>query len=189
MAQFYLIRHGETDWNRKGLYTGQSDIPLNNNGRMQAQQTATDLQKLQPSIIYSSDLQRAVETAQIISQTLHVPIFLDNRLREIHQGEWEGLHEMEIKTRFEEEFRSRLEDPLSVAPPGGETIGDVLVRVSGAVKDMLKQHPTKKITVVAHGVVLAMMILIAKEIPVSRVFEFVPKNAIITHVDIERIND
>lgn len=186
MTVFFLVRHGETDWNREGKYTGQSDIPLNENGRQQARQAAEQLLDLHPHVIYSSDLSRALETAQIISQVVSLPVMIDSRLREINQGEWEGLHVDEIKNRFNGLFYTREKDPFNVSSPGGETIGDVYQRVSAALKDMLHDYSDEKVVVTAHGVVLAIMRVIAGNEPIQKVFDFIPENAIIHQIEIGR---
>lgn len=93
--KLYLIRHGETDWNRRGLLQGQQDIPLNENGVALAENTAKGMQKKKLCFdkIYSSPLLRAFETAQIISDYLtggRVPVISDDRLKEMDFKRYEG---------------------------------------------------------------------------------------------------
>lgn len=189
MTDLYLVRHGETDWNREGKYTGQSDIPLNDAGRRQAQKAAEQLREYAPQIIYSSDLLRAYETAQIISSAISAPIINDDRLREINQGEWEGMHVDEIKDKFNSLFRAREKDPFNVSSPQGETMGEVYQRVKEALKKILADHPHDKVVITAHGVVLAIIRLMAAREPIDRVFEYIPENAVIHHIQMRKIND
>jgi len=92
MPEYILVRHGQTQWNKEGKYTGQSDIPLNQTGIEQAEAASADILKLEPDLIFSSDLQRATQTAHLIrADQPSIPLITDERLREIHQGEWEGL--------------------------------------------------------------------------------------------------
>lgn len=178
MARYILVRHGQTQWNKEGKYTGQSDIPLNETGREQAKAVSAYVRGLKPDLIYSSDLQRAEETARLIrSDETAIPLITDPRLREIHQGEWEGLHEDEIKRRFERQFKIRKKDPLQTAPPGGETIGQVYQRVSDFLAEMQEKHPGMLILIVAHGVVLAIIELISCGEPIEKVFDHIPANA------------
>lgn len=178
MARYILVRHGQTRWNKEGKYTGQSDIPLNETGREQARAASAYILGLKPDLIYSSDLQRAEETARLIrADECAIPLITDPRLREIHQGEWEGLHEDEIKRRFEEQFQTRKQDPLQTAPSGGETIGEVYQRVSDFLAEMQKKHPDMLILIVAHGVVLAIIDLISCGEPIEKVFDHIPENA------------
>jgi len=185
MTLFFLVRHGETDWNREGKYTGQSDIPLNDFGRWQAGQAAEQLKLVKPDVIISSDLMRALETARIIAGVTDAPVMMDKRLREIHQGEWEGLHVNEIKARFNGLFNARNNNPLNVSAPNGESIGQVHTRVLDAAKDICIRYPREKVVISAHGVVLAILRLTAKHQPLRRVFEFIPENAVIHQVELE----
>jgi len=189
MTNLYLVRHGETDWNREGKYTGQSDIPLNEAGRRQAQKTAEKLREYEPQIIYSSDLMRAYETAQIISRVVSAPIMTDKRLREINQGDWEGMHVDEIKDKFNGLFKAREKDPFNVSSPQGETMGEVYQRVYEVLKKILADHPQDRVVITAHGVVLAIIRLMAVREPIDRVFEYIPENAVIHHIQMRKIND
>jgi len=178
MPHYILVRHGQTQWNKEGKYTGQSDIPLNETGREQAKAASAYVLGLKPDLIYSSDLQRAEETARLIqADAIAIPLITDARLREIHQGEWEGLHENEIKRRFEAQFETRKKDPLKTAPPGGETIGEVYNRVKDFLQEMQEKYPDKRILIVAHGVVLAIIDLISCGEPIEKVFDHIPANA------------
>lgn len=185
MTLFFLVRHGETDWNREGKYTGQSDIPLNDYGRLQARMAADQLCEHNPQIIYSSDLLRALETAQIITEEVHVPIKTDIRLREINQGEWEGMHVDDIKEKFNGLFNARKKDPFNVSSPGGETIGEVYERVQAVLKEIITRHPQDEVIISAHGVVLAIVRIMAAREVIQKVFEFIPENAVIYQVEIK----
>jgi len=178
MTDYILVRHGQTQWNKEGKYTGQSDIPLNETGEKQAIAISKKVLSLRPAIIYASDLKRAVRTAELIrDKAEHVPLITDKRLREIHQGEWEGLQEQEIKKRFENQFAKRKDNPLDTAPPGGETIGDVYQRVRDFLREKNDQHQEQNVLIVAHGVVLAIIELISCGDAIEKVFDHIPKNA------------
>ena len=90
-----LVRHGETDWNAEGRLQGQTDRPLSDFGRRQARQLAEELAGDQVEAIYSSDLSRARETAEIVAERLGLPVVLDPDLREKDWGTWEGLTAVE----------------------------------------------------------------------------------------------
>lgn len=172
-----LIRHGQTDWNLQGRYTGQSDISLNETGRAQARKLAAALQAHPPQVIVSSDLKRARETAEIVAEPLGLPVTTDPRLREIHQGVWEGMYFPDIKAKFAEEFAARKADPLTVAPPGGETVRQVRDRVVAAVSDIVQQHNGRRVAVVAHGLALALVKAHVIHHPIRDVWELIPPNA------------
>jgi broad specificity phosphatase PhoE len=157
MTCLFLIRHGETDWNAEGRWQGQTDIPLNQNGRIQAQKIARELAGEGIQVIYSSDLIRAVETAQALAASTGVQLRLDPRLREIHQGEWQGMLVSEIQSRYTERFELRIQNPLAIAPPGGETVLQVQSRAFQALDEILQKHPQQTVAIVAHGFVLAVI--------------------------------
>ncbi|MBI3763708.1 MAG: histidine phosphatase family protein, partial [Chloroflexi bacterium] len=112
MTRLWLIRHGETDWNVEGRWQGQTDPPLNESGRAQAEALAAQLAGIRIEAIYSSDLQRAHTTARIIARGLGLPVRLDARWREIDQGEWEGLLVTEVAARYPDELAARRSDPV-----------------------------------------------------------------------------
>lgn len=172
-----LIRHGQTEWNAEGRYTGQTDIPLNDVGRAQARQLVEQLKENPPDAIFSSDLKRATETAAIIANRFEVAVHVDRRLREINQGVWEGMHFDEIRKRYAEEFAARIAKPLDVAPPGGESIGQVQKRVLSAVAEIMQKNQGSHVAIVAHGLVLAIIKAHFENYPISRVWDLIPSNA------------
>lgn len=186
MTTLLLIRHGQTAWNLEGRYTGQSDVPLNDTGRTQARELAARLQNIPPDAIIASDLIRARETAEIIAAHLGIlAIQTDHRLREVNQGQWEGMYFPDIVARYAQEFASREADPLNVAPPGGETVGQVQERVHASVDDIVARHPEQRVAVVAHGMVLALIRLQAYRYPIERVWELLPPNAQVEEIELE----
>lgn len=176
MTHLYLIRHGETDWNIEGRWQGHADVPLNNRGRTQAAQVARSLAGVGLKAIYSSDLIRASETAAALAATTGLAVQYDQRLREIHQGEWQGLLVTEIQARYGEQFHRRRQNPLTVAPPGGETVLQVRARVVGAVEDIVKEYPRERVAVVSHGFALAVIQVHYLERPIDEVWDMIPKN-------------
>ena len=88
----YLIRHGQTNWNAERKIQGQTDIPLNQIGQQQAKDVSEEISKLKIDKIFSSDLLRARETAEIINEKIGAKIEYDKRLREVNYGNYEGIH-------------------------------------------------------------------------------------------------
>lgn len=176
MTHLYLIRHGQTDWNIEGRWQGHADVPLNKRGREQAAQIARSLANVGIRAIYSSDLTRAGDTAEALSTTTGLPVLYDKRLREIHQGEWQGLLVSEIQARYGDQFKRRRENPFTVAPPGGETVLQVRERVVSAIEDIVKKHPHERVAVVSHGFALAVIQVYYLERPIDEVWEMIPNN-------------
>lgn len=177
MTRFCLIRHGQTDWNLEGRYQGQSDVGLNEAGRAQARSLARQLQGQSFAAIYSSDLKRAKETAEIIAALHHLPVTVEPRLREINQGEWEGQLVDAIKARYAELWRQRNVDPASVRPPGGETVGEVAKRMYAALDHIARLHPNAAVLIASHGLALATVLCKTRGIPVGQAYEVIPENA------------
>lgn len=179
MTILYLIRHGQTQWNLEGKYTGQSDIPLNETGRAQAKAAALETGFLPPDAIFSSDLIRAVETAELVAAGWGYTgkIEIDPRLREINQGVWEGMHFDDIKAKFAQEFAAREANPLDVAAPGGETVGEVKERVVAALDEICGRYPEGSVGIVAHGLALAIVRAWLTDHPIQDVWSLIPPNA------------
>ena len=129
MTTLLLVRHGETDWNAGRRWQGHTDVPLNARGRAQAAALAEELAADPPSAIYTSDLSRARETAEIVGTQLGVPVILEPRLREIHVGSREGLTAEEVGDREWD----------------GEPHAEHGVRVLAAVRDVAAAHPNGRV--------------------------------------------
>ena len=186
MTRLILVRHGETDWNVEGRYQGQSDVPLNKAGRLQAAEMRPQIQALLPAAIYSSDLVRARETAEILAGPLGIPVQVDPRFREIHLGEWEGLLFDEIQARYSGLLKLRREDPAKVSAPGGETVAHVRDRVLAATKEIIEVHGDQTVVVVAHGLPLAILIALHQHRPLTDVWDLIPENLSLYEVRMNR---
>ncbi len=121
-----LWRHGQTVWNAERRFQGQSDIPLDETGRAQADRAARLLAGLRPDLIVTSDLSRAASTAAALARLTGLEVTLDKDLRERHGGCWEGLTDTEIRARYPAEH-------ASWNPPDGEPSVVVADRVAGAL--------------------------------------------------------
>jgi len=130
-----LTRHGETDWNRDGRFQGHADPPINVAGRKQAQELAAALDDDPPDAVYSSDLRRAYETAEIVGTRFGLPVVRELGLREIDVGSWQGLTQEEIDGREWD----------------GETYEQHRERVLRALREIGDRHPLGRVLVVAHG--------------------------------------
>ncbi len=176
MTQLCLVRHGQTNWNLEGRYQGQSDTPLNDHGRAQAKALAEQLKRFAFAAIYSSDLARARQTAEIIAGEISLPVKIEPRLREINQGKWEGMLVEDIKARYASLWSQRTVDPASVRPPGGETVAEVAARVYAALDDIARLFPTERVLVVSHGLSIATAICRDKGIPLGQAYTVIPDN-------------
>jgi probable phosphoglycerate mutase len=153
-VRLLLVRHGETEWNRQGRFQGQIDVPLNDNGRLQAQKAAVFLKDVMLDFAVSSPMLRPKETAEIILQYHpHVRLELQDGLREISHGLWEGKFETEIEQEFPGQLHRWRTLPAQVQMPAGENLQQVWQRSLQAWQAIVQTALTKNLQtgiVVAH---------------------------------------
>jgi broad specificity phosphatase PhoE len=147
----HIVRHGTTDWNQSGRIQGHLDPPLNDAGRAQARRVSQRLAQLGPAALYSSDLQRAYETARIIGAATGAQVIQKPGLREINFGIWQGWTSQEIRERDPQGYNARRANPYDVTPPGGETWRRFYDRAVLAVEEILMSTDAERIIVVAHS--------------------------------------
>jgi broad specificity phosphatase PhoE len=146
-------RHGETDHNASGIWQGQLDTALSDKGREQALNAATLLAAYKPSVIVSSDLQRAADTARSLASLVEVPVRYDERLREIHAGLWQGMTAGDVAEQFPVEQAALLAGEDIQRGVHGESLGQVAERTRAAVEDLLAELLPGECAVIAtHGV-------------------------------------
>jgi broad specificity phosphatase PhoE len=138
-----LVRHGETDWNIERRVQGHTDRPLTEAGRAQARALADELEGEPIDAVYSSDLERARETARVVAERRGLDVTAIPELREKHFGTWEGLTDDEVLVRFPEARRGHWGD--------AETTEQVSQRVLGALRRIAGAHPGRRVLVVTHG--------------------------------------
>jgi len=151
--ELIFLRHGETEWNRQKKYQGSLNIGLNEKGRDQAKKAAKMLENQKIDLIFSSDLDRASDTASIIGKRLGLKVQKKEQLREMDFGDWEGKDYLTIRKEQPESFDNWLDDPNENPPPGGERLEDFRDRVVTACKEILSV-PAESVLVVCHGGVI-----------------------------------
>jgi broad specificity phosphatase PhoE len=142
-----FIRHGETVWNKEERFQGQMDIPLSEAGVEQAKCLADYLKDQSISVIYSSDLKRARQTAELIAAKRGLTVQATPELRERSAGEWEGLTLSEIKEKYPDWEKVRLVGGVY----GIEPIEELKKRMLGKVEALVEKHQGEHIYIVAHG--------------------------------------
>ena len=170
----YYIRHGETEWNAQGRLQGVQDVPLNDLGRKQAAHAGNILADLfahdgrdkSALSFVASPLIRARSTMELVRGELSLPsadYALDDRLREIGYGQWEGSTLPEMQASAPELFARRQAEKWTVSPPGGETYAEVQVRM----QDWYASVQTDTVAVAHGGTARALMVVLGIETPVS----------------------
>ena len=144
--RLFLVRHAESTWNATGKWQGQSDVPLSPRGRLQARALATRFYGATLDRRLSSDLGRALETADALGS----PPEPEPRLREIDVGAWAGLARAEVAERFGDEVRAlRRGEPVRIG--GGESMEEFEARVDGVVDELRAAHAGERVLAVTHG--------------------------------------
>jgi len=143
------VRHGETDWNRERRFQGHADTPLNDSGRAQARELAEQLAVEDIDAVYTSDLLRARETAEIIAARLGADVVALRELREIDVGEWQGLSWPEIEVQYPE--GARRWHLSGTGWESGETYEQLGERIVPVLARIAETHSGGRVLVVAHG--------------------------------------
>ena len=182
MLRLLLVRHGETAWNRDGRYQGQTDVPLSEMGLAQAQALAERLAREKLDAIYSSDLQRARQTAAAIAAPLGLAVRPDRRLRELCFGQWEGLTYRQVVERYPEARAFWETHDLYVAPPGGESRMQMLARLQQLLADIRQESPDQSVVLVAHGGPLKLLVCLAIGLAPSHYWQLRLDNASLSEI-------
>ncbi len=150
----FLIRHGETKWNSLGKFQGCKDIDLADNGLVQANYLKERLES-KFDFIYTSPLKRAFETARILASESKKKLLIENDLREINFGEWEGMTVTQIKTSYPEAFETWKTDKFEAPLCGGDkSIKLASVRAANCILKIAKKHNGNRVAIIAHGGIL-----------------------------------
>jgi len=152
-TSIYLVRHGQTAWNKEEVFRGRTDIPLNETGLREAELAGGYLQHLEPHAIYTSPLSRAFQTAQEIARFHDLEIRPLEGLIDMSFGSWEGHSLKEVEEKDAERYRQWREEPHLVKFPDGETLDEVRVRAMAALKWVIGQYPAKTVILVSHRVI------------------------------------
>lgn len=159
MNRLYLLRHGESEWNILNKIQGQKNTNLTDRGIIQAKQAAKRLMHEKIDTIFSSDLNRAFDTAKVIGEFLNLDVNSLKELREISFGVWEGLTTNEIKEKYRNEHIVWMTKPHNLILPNAESLIDLQERLLGIVNNLIKKNSNKNILIVSHGASIKALIL------------------------------
>jgi len=176
----YLIRHGITEWNQKGIYCGRIDVPLSNEGKLQAAKLAHKLQKVNFDKIYCSNKKRAMQTAKIVFK--NAPIILRPQLREVNFGVMEGLTYEQILQKYPAAYQKWFKSPYSHPMPKAEGLNAFKKRIEKAIYGIVKSNKGKTIAVVCHGGSIS--IFLTRILKNKKFWEYIPSPATATIVDV-----
>jgi broad specificity phosphatase PhoE len=157
-TRLYLVRHGATQLTAEDRFSGAANVYLSEEGRHQAEHLAGRLADDNISAIFTSPLDRTMETASILAKPHSLSPVTNDGLREISHGHWEGLTRKEVEERFPEEYSAWEADPFTFAPQGGESGISVLARALPVIREIVVNHQDKNVLVVSHKATLRLVL-------------------------------
>ncbi len=158
MTSIYLVRHGQTAWNKEEIFRGRTDVPLDETGLRQAELAGEYFRELKIDAIYSSPLSRAWQTAKRIARIHHLKVQTLEGIIDMNFGNWEGHPHQEIREIDRETYRKWKEEPHKARLPGGETLDEVRSRAMAALEEVVRLNYEKTIVLVSHRVVNKVLI-------------------------------
>lgn len=183
MTRVYLIRHGQTVWNKEMKYQGHSDTALTEEGLRQAKQVAQRFASEKIAAVYASDLSRAYNTAEAIAGKHGLPVATLPALREINFGVWEGLTYTAINEKWSDDMRVLYTTPDELVIPGGETFRQLKERAGNAMDSLVKNHPDETIAVVSHGGTIRTILCTILNIHLNHVWNIRQDNTAVNIID------
>ena len=184
MSRWFIVRHGETEWNAQGRIQGHTDISLSDIGNQQSELVARRLAGVTIDVAYCSDLRRSTETAQKILGQRGVPLHTTPRLREYDKGVFEGLTVEQTKERYPELYAASLIKDLDFAPTGGETTRQTSTRIEGFIAYLRERHLDDNLLIVGHGGALRAAFVALMELPLEAHWRFFLDNCGLSVFDV-----
>ena len=172
LMRLILVRHGVTLWNETHKFQGFSDIELSSKGRSQAQSLAKSLKREALAAIYTSPLIRARETAKQIACYHDCPVIVDEGLRELNQGQLEGLTIEDLRKGYPEFLKNWIQEPELTQLPQGESLGELQHRAWASIERIIGKYPEGTVVVVAHSFVNLTILCRILEIPLNHFRRF-----------------
>jgi broad specificity phosphatase PhoE len=177
------VRHGATEWSQARRFAGSRDIPLTAHGRLQAEAVAQALAGTSAAAVYTSPLERARTSAEVIAKPHRLDPIFEPDFREMAFGAWEGLTRDEVAERFPAEMGAWASTPHLLTPPRGEPLAAVDARVRAALTALVAQHPGETVILVSHAIVLRLIVLAALGLGPDRLWSVDASPAGITEIE------
>ena len=181
MTRLILIRHGQTDYNLQNRYCGFSNPPLNNQGIKQSKRLTARVKDIKIDKVYSSDLKRAYQTAEIIFKNNPIEKVAD--FREVDFGLFEGLKYGELTKIYPKLYRDWINNPIEVKIPNGECLKDLNKRVKKRLSSILSQHENKTLALVTHSGPIRIILYSALNSDLKMFWQIEPKTAALNIID------
>ncbi|MHB1347336.1 MAG: histidine phosphatase family protein [Candidatus Humimicrobiaceae bacterium] len=185
--KFFLVRHGQSEWNLEGRYQGVSNTKLTEVGQEQAELAAKYLSKVEFSGFFSSPIGRTIETAEIFKKKLGKEYQISENLKEINFGKWEGLKFDDIISKYGSDFQNWIKDPFENPPTEGESFNDIIKRgIQEIDKIIAESKEDSNILLVTHGGFIVAMLVHWLKIPPQRWSSIIQNHGAINIVVIDK---
>ena len=172
----YVARHGQSESNLQGRWGGRYDTSLTEKGREQARELAGNLPAVDFAVIVASSLTRTRQTAEIIQETLPLPVILSDAFMERNMGVYEGLTDQEIIDTYPDLWNRGSTRALDDAPTNGETYRAFYTRIAAALEDLKEKYPEQNVLLVTHGFVARVINWYCKQLSFEDMLGFTMKN-------------
>ncbi len=164
--KFYLLRHGETEWNKLGKFQGLTDVSLNERGFAQARDSARAALGWEPSALYASSLTRTVQVAEEIRKITGISVVANPGLRELSLGDLEGVTGAEMRAGWPEVYQAWRNNPADVVMPNGESLAQLQERAWRVILEIEQSHAgNEDVVVVSHNFTIRTIICAILDIP------------------------
>lgn len=196
MNKFFIVRHGQTEWNLQKKFQGSLNSNLTVLGEEQARKLAESLKNKEIDHIYSSDLGRAFRTAEIISQAVGKPVNVAKSLREMSFGIWEGMNIDKIESDYNDEFEVWKKNPYELRLEGLDDMKKVQSRMVEEIESINKRHKDSNILIVSHGMTIKTVIANYMHLELDHIGRFSQDNTALNIIEfhefgplVKRVND
>lgn len=156
--KLYIIRHGQTAWNKEEVFRGTKDVPLNEVGLKEAAALGSYLKSVPFDALYTSPLSRAAQTAQAVADAVGLTPVIEPNLIDLNFGVWQGVSHKEVKEKYQELYNTWIATPEKARFPEGESLNDVLKRMDTLLDTLLTKHSDDTVAVFSHRVVCKVLI-------------------------------
>jgi broad specificity phosphatase PhoE len=181
--RLFAVRHGATEWSQARRFAGSRDVPLTAQGRLQVEAVAQALAGAGAAEVYTSPLERARTSAEVIAKPHRLEPVIEPAFREMAFGAWEGLRRDELAARFPREAALWASAPHTVAPLEGEPLPAVDTRVRAALAGVVERHRGQTIILVSHAIVIRLIVLAALGLGPERLWSVDASPAGITEIE------
>jgi len=175
MSKLILVRHGQTDWDKQNRLQGSLDIPLNSEGKKEAQKISSDLASVEITALYSGSTACSFSTASEIAHGRKIKVKKMNDLNELNHGVWQGLLVSDIKKRYKKQYASWKISPVSGCPPKGEPIRNGYDRVVSAMHKIIDRYKGENVCIVSGGLVISMIKCHLENIDITKIWKLAPE--------------